>query len=284
MKRQNWKRAAALLSAVFLTVMVTSCQKADAPDDDTTLSQLETSSEEILTEESTELPQESETDTTKQTNPAPPVQQPVASGPTANQPKEVIRPTNAAKAVALFNEAIPKILGVEATYNYKMDKYEMSLVGQMDADTTEFDAENRPLPNPKITPLEESSIASYQLEEQGNQYVLRFQLKEFYGNAASTYGDGGYLYFNENSYEQLSELLSKYRNPISSNSFEIEKDRFQITLTDGELVAAIDKTSGKLSQVTVSFHEKMIARLNIKYQGRASFTCYSHGDATFICH
>lgn len=262
--------------------MVTSCQKADAPDD-TTLSQLETSSEEILTEESTELPQESETDTTKQTNPAPPVQQPVDSSPTATQPKEVIRPTDAAKAVALFNEAIPKVLGVEATYNYKLDKIDNPMGGQINVALTEFDVENQSVPNPKITPLKESAIASYQLEEQGNQYVLRFQLKEFYGNAASTYGDGGYLYFNANSYEQFSAMFSSYGDTIGS-TFKVDEDRYQITLTDGELVAVIDKNSGKLSQVTISFQEKTKAPVNVDRHTKAAFICYFHGDATFRFH
>lgn len=178
-----------------------------------------------------------------------------SKAPSNEGPNELALPKDAAAGVKLYNDAVAKIASQSTNVKRELTKTDSS-VGDLNTfgDVSgKFAAGSGPV-NVKLANLNAADVKSFSSSENGDNYVLTFNLKTKTGGAELKHGNGGYMYFL--TMDEVGAVVTDIGKAIGGDGFKIEINAKKSSLTlDGNLVVTINKTTGKISTAVLSLTE-----------------------------
>ncbi len=234
------KKVIALCCAGAMAICFASCQ-ADADADATTTTNTPVS--ENQTAEATDSATETATDG--------------ATAATDAAPSALPKPADKGAAVKMFNDALAKKAAVNATITRKVDSAKVLMVDLMDRGVPEnFDLTDAALEGADLHELADANVASMQCKEEGDNYIITFTMNQAEGNGDATVGYGGFQYFFD--CDTTVDIITQMCRAIfkdDSITIGVKRETFKAALSDGTMVATVNKNTGALSAVTFSFAE-----------------------------
>lgn len=192
---------------------------------------------------------------------------PTPTTPGAPAPTGVVKPADKAAAAALFNSAIEKITATSAKVTRALSEVKagpLNILDLVDGIPEAFAMNDADLAGAALSKLDAASVASMAVTEAGDNYVIKFALTDvaLESEAATVVanGHGGYMYLLD--YNTVSQTINTIGKTLGGDAFTLEiKELKTINLLGGVLTATISKTTGKLSAATITFSEKLSAKI-----------------------
>lgn len=194
----------------------------------------------------------------------------------------ITKPADKAAAVNLYNDAVGKITSTSATITRKLNSGTAAgLADLMDLGVpAEFDLNNAPLEGAKLSKLDAANVSSMKCEEKGDNYVITFNLNSVSGNSSLKAGDGGYMYVLD--YATITSLIDTIGHKLGGDGFNltVNESSAKLALSNGQLIVTMNKTTGALSAVQLSFVQDVEAKVKygisvpakLQGQGTVSYT------------
>lgn len=219
----------------------------------------------------TKAPETSATDAPTETTvggetTAPVATQPGATtAPAAPGATGLVKPTDTASAVKMYNDAIAKKGAVSAIITRELVEgtamglsLDMLAPGAKDA----FALNNAELAGADLFALDPASVASASATESGDNFVITFKLNDATLDQTGVSGANGFMYFLDA--QTVIDTVVSIGKQIGGEGFvlEVNKETIVLELVGGTFTATINKTTGAISAASIGFSENVAAKLS----------------------
>ena len=177
-------------------------------------------------------------------------------------------PTDAASGVKLYNSAVAKIKGTNASITRKIG-YARAEKGILKIDLLSFSDDiekifqegDGPIDG-RLSALSAKDVKGFSSKDTENGCELKFTLKEVTCDQYSKTGVGGYMHFI--TMQEVEIIVKQMCDQLTGGSVEVKvyKDKSSLILKDGVFTVNIDKNTGKITSASLTFTETINGRIN----------------------